>query len=313
MEDVIEKKEDDIGADILAAMEEVEEPSRDDSGKFKSEEPASVAEPVADIPPPPQGWNDEVKGEWANIPEKVRQQIIKREEDSHRAITNQDNDRLLGKDIKEIVTPYMPLIQAAGSTPKATINNLLNTAYKLQTGDEATKLAIVKQIAKDYNVKLVADEESEYVDPTIASLRQEIDQLKQIANPQAIEMRLREQLEGGKVQSDIAAFASDPANIHFETVRPIMSALIGAGQAKDLKEAYDMACMANPQIRSTLESAKNAELAAKRKQEVNAKKRAASSIAGSPATVSSNSKANPKTTSVEDDLRAAFDELESRI
>jgi hypothetical protein len=83
-------------------------------------------------------------------------------------------------------------------------------------------------------------------------------------------------------------------------------------QSQVLKEAYDMACMANPTIRSTLEAAKAAEQEAKRKQEVAAKKRAASSVTGSPATPSNAKATNPKS-SVEDDLRAVMDELETRV
>jgi len=320
--EVIEKPVDDIGADILAAMEEVSEPAEVE----KAEEPEAAPEPVKEVPQAPQSWTAEAKAEWANAPDKIRAEVLKREQDMHQALTRHDGELRLGRDMKEIITPYMPFIQAAGSTPASTMGNLLNTAYKLTTGDDATRVSIFKQIAKDYKIK-VEDliEDQEYVDPMLASLRQEIEQLKQIANPQAVESRLRERMESDKVQSDIKAFASNPANAHFKTLEPLIKGIIDSGQipfktpegfektnAEVLKEAYDMACYASPQIRSTLEAAKQAEVEAKRKQEVAQKKRAASSITGSPAVPSNSRVTNPKT-SVEDDLRAAFDELESKI
>lgn len=316
--DIEEVEVDDINADIANAIKEVEGKDSIQEPEEAEKEPEPVeAEPtepvVDDIPKPPQSWGESVKEEWANIPAKAREQILKRESEIHQAYTRHDGELSLGRQIKDIVTPYMPLIQAAGSTPTQTINNLLNTVYRLQTGDEATKASIVKQIAKDYGVKIDSiTDDSDYVDPTIQSLQNEIRQLREMANPQAMERRLREQMESAKVEAEIAAFASDPAHVHFNTVRPIITALISAGQAKDLKEAYDMACMANPAIRSTLEAAKAAELTAKRKQENDAKRRAAASITGSPA-VPSNSKVKSPKTSVEDDIRAAFDELESKI
>lgn len=304
--------EDNIADDIRAAMGEA--PSKEEAIEEVAEPVEEVVEPAKEIPPAPQSLSAEERAEWANLSDKARDIIARREQDYHKEFTKQDSERLFGRDLKEVVTPYMAAITAAGSTPKETIGNLLNTVYRLQNGDEQTRATIVKQIAKDYGVKLegMTDGE-EYVDPTIATLQNEIRQLRELANPQAIMSRLTEQQEAARIQSDITAFASNPEHVHFESVRPLMTALITSGQAKDLKEAYDMACYANPTIRSTLEAKKAAEQQAKRKQEIEAKRRAASSISGSPATTSSNSKmANPKS-SVEDDLRAVMDELESRV
>jgi len=305
--------EDNINDDIANAIDQLETP-RDDGGKFKAEEPQDTvaAEQVADIPPAPQSWTAEAKLEWANASPRLREEIVKRENDMHQALTRHDGDLRLGREIKEVVAPYMPIITAEGGTPAAAVRDLLNTAYVLRTGTPEQKKAIIFNTAKQFNIDIGVPTDQEYEDPTIASLKQQIEELRQSANPQAIESRLREQIESDKVKSEIAAFASQPEHVHFETVRPLMVAILNSGQAKDLKEAYDMACMANPQIRTSLEASKAAEQQAKRKQEIAAKKQAAASVTGSPA-VPSNAKAKNSNTSVEDDLRAAFDEIESRI
>jgi len=316
--EVEEQKADDVNADIAAAIEQLEEPvkERDDSGKFKAEEPleqAKAEELPKEIPEPPQSWSAEAKAEWAKASEIIRNESLKREKDWHQALTRHDGDLRLGREMKDVITPYMAQIQAEGGTAATAVSSLLNTAHILRSGTQEQKRALILNTAKQYGVDIGAvHEEQEYVDPTIAQLRQEIENLKKIADPQAIESRLHERYESAKVKSDIDAFASDPAHVHFETVKPIMAALFNAGQAKDLKEAYDMACMANPTIRSTLEASRNAEYQAKRKQEIEAKKRASSSITGSPAIPSNSKVTNPKT-SVEDDLRAVIDAIESRI
>lgn len=320
MDEIIENEEaaivdDNINDDIAKAMEELETP-RDEAGKFKAEEAtpaedAPAVEPIKEVPPAPQSWGTAVKSKWNELPEDVRAEVLKRENDMHQVLTRHDGDLRLGREMKEAVAPYVATIIAEGGTPVTAVRDLLNTAYVLRTGTPEQKKAIIFNTAKQFNIDIgVANDD--YEDPTIASLKQQIEELRNIANPQVIESRLREQLESDKIQSEIAAFASQPEHAHFQTVRPLMVAMLNAGQAKDLKEAYDKACWADPQIRSTLEAARSAEIEAKRKQEIADKKRAAASVSGSPA-IPSNAKATNPKSSVEDDLRAAFDELENKI
>lgn len=311
---------DDVSADLAAAIAEVEGAERGEDGKFiaketedPKEEPAQEAEPVKEIPPPPQSWGESVKANWATLPEDVRASILKREADAHKEFTAPDGALRLGREIKNIIAPYEAQIRAEGATPAQAVESLLNTAYILRSGTPEQKKALILNTAKQYGVDLGSlQQEEEYVDPTIAQLKAQVEELKRLADPNYIKSTLTREMESTKIQSDIAAFASDPANVHFETVKPLMASILNAGQARDLKEAYDMACMANPTIRSTLEAAKAAEQEAKRKQEVMAKKRAASSVTGSSAVPSNARATNPKS-SVEDDLRAAFDELETRV
>jgi len=310
----------DVQADLEAAIKEVEGRDRDEEGKFVAkEEKVESAEPtvepveVKEVEPAPQSWGAAVKGKWGELPQEVRSEILKREQDIHKALTSGDGELRLGREIKSVIAPYEAQIKAEGATPIQAVESLLNTAYILRTGTPEQKKALILNTAKQYGVDIGAvHEEQEYVDPTIAQLKAELNELKRVADPNYIRSTLTKEMESSKIQSDIAAFASDPAHVHFETVKPLMASILGAGQAKDLKEAYDMACMANPTIRSTLEAAKNAELEAKRKQDIQAKKRAASSVTGSPA-IPSNSKATNPKSSVEDDLRAAFDEFETRV
>lgn len=324
MEDEVEKTieqefNDDVHADLAAAMKELEGGERGEDGKFVAKEPEAVepepvaAEPAKEIPPAPQSLNAVEKAEWANLPDKAREIILRREQDFHKEFTSPDGALRLGREVKDIITPYMAQIQAEGATAPQAIQSLLNTAHILRTGTDEQKTALILNTAKQYGVKLnLADTEQEYVDPTIAHMQQQMEELRRLADPAHIRNTLTQEMESTRIQSDIAAFASDPAHVHFETVKPLMASIIQFGQAKDLKEAYDMACMANPTIRSTLEAAKAAELEAKRKQEFTAKKRAASSVTGSPA-IPSNAKATNPKSSVEDDLRAVMDELETRV
>lgn len=298
-------------ADVVT--EPVAEPTvdraRDEQGKFTVKE--TIAEPVADIVaeppaalPAPQSWTGPMKEKWHTLPPDVQAEINRRENDVHKLATSHDGELRLGREMKDVITPYMPIIQAEGGTPATAVQSLLNTAYQLRTGTPERKAQLIQEIARTYGVDMGAmqgqtpTQEANY----IQQLQMEIQNLKQTLNPQAIMAQLQEHQEHGRLVSDIQAFAANPANKHFETVKAAMAPLLSSGQAKDLQEAYDMACWANPSIRSTLLESQKTDEAAKRKAEIEAKKSAAVSIKGSPSAASGNTK--PPERSLRDELAA---------
>ena len=83
--------------------------------------------------------------------------------------------------------------------------------------------------------------------------------------------------------SEIEAFRANPANTHFESVKDDMAALLSAGQATSLQDAYDKAVWMRPDIRQTLvhqqtANAQKQQAAAQRRQRAQS---AAGSVKGS--------------------------------
>jgi len=105
------------------------------------------------------------------------------------------------------------------------------------------------------------------------------------------EAALKKQQEDNEIQGQIKTFAADPKNVHFETVKAHMAALLKGGIAKDLQDAYDQAVYANPQTRSSLLEAKtvsdNEKRVAEQKARAEAAKRAGSSLRGAPGIMAS--------------------------
>lgn len=293
----------------VEVIEDVAEVVRDEKGKFaKADEPVETqeAEPPVETPSleAPQSWSATIKEKWATLSPDVQAEIIRRENDFHKTMTRHDGELSLGKQIKDVITPYMPIITAEGGTPATAVQSLLNTAYQLRTGTPERKAQLIQEIAQTYGVDLGVlqgqspSQEANY----IQQLQMEIQSLKQTLNPQAIMAQLQEQQEHGKLISDVQAFAANPANKHFEQVKAAMAPLLSSGQAKDLQEAYDMACWASPSIRSTLLNEQKTQEAAKRKAEMEAKKSAAVSVTGSPSAHSGNAKIPERT--LRDELAA---------
>lgn len=270
--------------------------ARDESGKFvkkeaepKAEKPALKTEtttPTAapEKPKVPEHLKPAIKAKWDTLSPDVQEAILAREEETDKVIKRQDEERMFGKQVKDVITPYMPMIQAEGSTPAVAVQSLLNTAYQLRTGTPQQKGQMIMQLAKQFGAELPQVSQGDtYVDPQVQALQEQVESLKNSFQQTTTQ---REQQEQANINTTIAAFAADPKNAHFETVRNHMSALLKGGLAKDLQDAYDQAVYANPDTRSALIQSQTADLEAKRVAEQKAKadaaRKAAGSITGGP-------------------------------
>ena len=304
--EIQEVEKDDIHAEIAAAMEPQEE--KEEKVDHVEVEPEPAKEPEPELPPidAPTAWNAEARDKFKTLPRDVQELIKSREEEVHKGFTKLDEDRNLGKSMKEVITPYMAAIRAEGGTPETAVKDLLNTAYVLRNAPPQQKAAMVQKIIEQYGVDMShVQGHQQYQDPMIMQLQQQVQQLSQQANPEVIQKQLQERMENDRLLSEVNAFASNPENIYYEQVKPFMVSLLQGGVAKDMKEAYEMACNAHPQIRSTIEANKAAKLEASKQADLAAKKKAAASVSGSSGNFVPNSK--PNTNSVEDDLREAME------
>jgi len=256
----------------------------------------------------PQSWSAADRAHWDKIPAEVQAVIARREEEAHRGITTMGQEASFGRKINEIVTPYLPIIRAEGGTPEGAVRDLLQTAYVLRTANTEQKTALFRQIATQYGVDLTAvAQPAAEVNPELQALRQELAQVKgYLASG---EQQQHQQVQA-QAQQVIEAFAADPKNEFYEQVKPLMGQLLVSGQASTMQDAYERACWAVPDVRSTILSRQQAESEAKRaaeaKAKADAKRRAGGSISGSPGSpVTTGTTANPNL-SLRDELKQAF-------
>lgn len=289
--DIVEKPEEPIKQEVEEPA--VEEP-QDPEAQIIEEKPAID---------PPQAWTAEAKKDWAALPPHIQAEIIKRENDTHKMFTAREGELRLGREMKDVIEPYMPLIKEAGAEPKALIHDLLGTVNTLRNGTEEQKIMVMRNIAEGYGVDL--QKVMGYQQNPLNQLYAELNGLKQQLNPQAIINQLQERQEADRIANEYKTFAENPKNVHLDKVKPFMAALLESGQAKDFQEAYDMACYAIPEIRSTMLNSVKADEAAKRKMEVTQKKNAAVSVKGSSSVVQGNT--TPQKRTIEEEIAASFD------
>lgn len=310
--------------EVTAPIDEEPKPdtrSRDASGKFAKAEVNTVDNSVhldetkTVATDAPQAIPPAIRAKWGNLDPDVQQAILKREDEVHKMFTRHDGELNMGRKMKEVITPYMPIIHSEGGTPEGAVQNLLNTAYVLKTGSQEQKLGVIQHIARAYGIDLsAAAQPGQNHQPAneLASFRQQLQQIQQQANPDAIISKLRDEMESDRVTQEVQAFAANPANAHFETVKAEMAALLGSGLAKDLREAYDRAVWSNPATRSTLTTAQSADAEAKRRAALGAKKQAAVSVTGSAGSPAGSTGAK-NNQSIEAQLRELISVQEGRL
>lgn len=287
------------------------ERSRDETGRFakaEKQQPEVIAPAAAEtIPDAPRSWTAAEKAEWASMTPNQRAAVQRRESEVELGFTKLDEDRNFGKSLKEVIAPYMPIIQSEGGSPAAAVQSLLNTAYILRTAPVAQKTALFHQLAKQYGVDLSNTPAVQPNDPLMQTQQQIADLQRQLQQQPEV---FRQQQENLAAKSMIDAFAADPKNIYYEKLKPVMASLLKSEQAKDLQDAYDKASWADPEIRSSLLATQEKEAESKRIADIKAKadsaRKKAVSIKGSPSInpVATNGNAN---NSIADDIREAWD------
>jgi hypothetical protein len=274
---------------VEAAAEEV--PAE---GEPKSEEWLRTGEPDANQPEAnqpaddkaPDGLSLEAREAWKDVPESVKADIVKRENDYANGIAKhrQATQRVQGMD--RALQPYQQYLQMNGGAGQ-TIQTLLQTGSSLQMGSPHQKAQVVANLIKQFSVD-ISQLDSMLVGEAPAPEQQQQNQFEQMLNQRLGPMQ--QQLQGyqqreqqqqhqaqGQVAQEVSAFGTN--NEFYNDVRGDMADLLdmaaNRGREMSMDEAYNLACSNHPQISKIM----NGRVSQKT---VTQKRRAASSISGSP-------------------------------
>lgn len=317
-------KADEVAAPAEVTPEPVQtDAARDEQGRFakggkearvkpegEQAAPAEAAPVQVAAIKPPDGWTAAAKAEFDKLPPLVQAEVTRREADMHKKFTTQDDERNFGKKVRETLNPYMATIIQEGGTPERAIDELFRTAMILRSPNPQVRQQALRTIAHQFNVDL-------------GSLQQAATQQAPGVHPEQVSQlvqaeidKWRQTQETTQLTSEIDKFAADPANIHFETVKPVMAALLSSGQAKDLPDAYNQAIWANPDIRSSLTASQTSAAEGQRlavaKAATEAARRAGGSVTGGPGSAKALN-GTGKSIPIEETIRAALRESQGRV
>lgn len=246
-------------------------------GDPEATDPAATTE---EVPPPtgaPKTWRKEALAAWDTLPQIVKDEVAKREDDMFKGIETYKEKANIGDNFFRTVAPHMAYLQQAGVNPYEEVHGLLEYGRVMRFGTQQEKMGLLSTIAQEYGIDLLDLAEQTpalpYVDPAIKALQTEINALKsgrqQESSQREVEVR-------NGVQAQIDAFKADPKHEHFSVLEPEITAFIANGVCKTLEEAYDKALWANPLTRAKEQTRTAAELKAQSDARIEAAKKAKS-------------------------------------
>jgi hypothetical protein len=256
-----------FGATEVEADEVIEEASEEPADEVIDEVIDEVSEESKKAAP--QSWKKEMHEHWDKLDPEVQDYFELREQQMKEGIEVAKDDATLGRDLRDVLTPYNELLQAQGVDQKTAVQFLLNAHHKLSTADEQGKLDAINQMAQSYGIKL----DGSKVTPEIQTLQNEISQLKQVIGQSQQESQ---QEKRAKAEKEIEAFASD--HEFFNEVADDIVPFLHSGLS--LEESYDKAIWANPITRQKeidrIEKEKADEIEKAKKEKVEKAKKAKS-------------------------------------
>lgn len=233
------------------------EPPEDKPAEPEVEKPAdAAADPAAPAKPTaPRTWRAEAAAEWDKLPPTVQAEIAKREEDMFKGLEGYKAQATIGQNFHSAIEPFVPLLTQQGHNPVNLVNQMMGLHATLSLGSPEQKMSALMDIAKGAGIEFNPGDPADapYEEPAVKALREELkavqSKLSQTEQWQSTQARQQETEIRSKLAAEINAFAADPANSYFEEVSNDIVALMNAGLAKDLKDAYQQAIYRNPVVR----------------------------------------------------------------
>ncbi len=220
---------------------------RDERGRFAAKAAqdaaaAAVADPEAQAVQPvtgqaPAAWGKDKAALFAALPPEAQAFIAQREQQISEGFKTYEglapfaeSARANGLSLRDVMTRVQELEDAFATDPVAGFHEIMR-----RSGYDAMKIAQAV-LANAGQQPDAGQQQAPAFDPrVIQSLQQEIQSLKMQPFVQQVE-----------------AFASDPANKHFERLSPVIKQLLAADPQLSLPDAYNRACWSDPQVRTEL-------------------------------------------------------------
>lgn len=268
------------------APEEAAQRIRDEQGKFAKKvegAPAdadlTITDATTGVPKELQtlGLRKDEAAAFAAAPEILKQAFMRRSQEMHQGVEQYRQAAQFAQSMEKVMTPYAATLQSLNIAPDKAVAELMAADHKLRYGQPAEKMAFWRQLAQNYGIDLntaaLPQEQQQQIDPHLSALQQQVQQLT--SHIQSQETTAQQQVTD-RLNSEIEAFKTDPSHSHFDAVQGHMAALLQAGQAKDLADAYEQAVYANPTTRTLMLQQQEAAQRAEATQRAQAAKKAAS-------------------------------------
>lgn len=320
---------------IIAAVEQAEAPpetqtpdrGRDDSGKFvkgeKKDAAAKAKEPKEPgngslTPTPsaaapikrPSSWKKDYWEKYDALDEELRNYILQREDEAARGISNYKTEADKAKTLWEAIAPFQSDLEKNGIDPAKHIADLFGAHRTLALASPFERQQMFMRLAQDYQVplqNLVQGTQGQQPNSYLVDLTNRLSNIERGFT----EAQQREQAsQEASVRKEVEDFAGQSEQFpHFEQVRLKMAALLQAGEADDLKSAYEKAVRLDDTLYEQMIEARHAEKLQKDRETKDAAAKAARERAVQVRGSSPTPRAPANTKGLRNQLEAAFDSV----
>ena len=290
-----------LSEDKPADNELVQQPERDEQGKFKKTEGVQAGPksgPRQQGEKAPASWRPDIREHWGTLPEPVRAEIQRRETEVARTLQETAEARKTAEAVMKTIEPYQAFIKAENSNPLQAIDNLMSTAARLRTGTAPELAQLVAGIVNQFGTGRFGNGFIELLDGALAGQTPKQDP-QQLAMEQVLNQRLAPvqqmltQFQQAQIQQQQQAAQAAQTEVQSfieraefgEDVREDMADIIEAaqrrGQSISLQDAYKKACLMNDSVRAVISQRAKARGAQQTTQAAQKARSAAVQVSGS--------------------------------
>lgn len=223
--------------------------------------PAGVV--TLDPSKPPQGWRPEVKEKWNTLPEDIRTEVIRREQDSARGVERLQKYYEPMEQVYEAIAPHANYFQHIQRNPQEYLQEVIQMEQSLTLGNPAQKLETVLKIGEQYGIPLRQIIDASMNGQLESTLRQSH---QQFGTPQPIPPHVQQEINRLRAleasQAEMTAttqlnefLATNPP--FFNEVGEEMEKLLDSGVVDNYKDAYELAVWRNPTLRAQSQAVTN--------------------------------------------------------
>jgi len=314
---------DSLTADLAAAWEdsepEGEASSNEESGQYTQEYAAAAggeelgggdtgtgSEDFA-----PQSLSATAREAWRDTPAAMKAEITKRERDFQQGIQKYAEGTKRSQSMDRALQPYQQYMQMNGGAAES-LQTLLQTGSALQMGTPVQKAGIVANLINQFGIDVQTldgmlsgqgvPQEAQQQSQLEQMFNQRLGPMQQQLNQYQQRDQYQAQQAAGAINNELTQFSQAPEHEFYADVRmqmaDIMDMAANRGQHMDLQEAYSTACQLNPEIKKIVDGRALAASSQSRR-------RAGSSIHGTPGGPGGSAGSNQMRDAIEDAWDAA--------
>jgi hypothetical protein len=255
-----------------------------ESGEINSQARQGQADAPTPVDEAPKGLSVGMRENWKNLDSQTKDEFKRYEERIGGMAQKYAHDARRAQAMDKVMQPYSQLMQMNGG-PQNILPGLLQTGAALQTGNEVERARTVASLISQFQVNPAQvagflkgenpepsqnEQMQQMINKQMAPVHQQLQHYQQ--RDQQMRQQGQEQIKG-KIREFAQAneFYGDLS----ETMADIMDIAARNGREMGLQEAYDAAAWQHPEIRKVM-------LARQSQGQIQQRKRAASSIHGTP-------------------------------